>query len=154
MTLRTIGGLDELRTLVGQEVSQSDWLEVTQEMIDAFAAVTRDHQWIHEDQERARRESPFKTTIAHGFLTLSLVSYLHGQSVHVEGERKMAINYGLNRVRFPSPVPSGSRIRSRSKLGAIDDFAGGAQITWHITVDVENGEKPVLVAEWIGRWYS
>jgi acyl dehydratase len=154
MPPRTIESLDELRSLVGQEVGTSDWLEVTQAMIAAFADVTRDRQWIHVDVERARRESPFGTTIAHGFLTLSLVSHLHGQSVHVGGDYKMGINYGLNRVRFAHPVCSGSRIRTRSTIKAVDDFEGGVQVTWLITVDLENAEKPALIAEWIVRRYA
>ena len=109
MPTRTIESIDALRSLVGQEVGVSEWIEVTQSMINAFADVTRDKQWIHIDTERAARESPFGTTIAHGFLTLSLLSHLHGQAVSVHAEQKMAINYGLNRVRFPHPVPAGSR---------------------------------------------
>ncbi|MEX0678946.1 MAG: MaoC family dehydratase [Pirellulales bacterium] len=154
MALRTINGLDELRTLVGQQVGQSDWVTVTQEMIDAFAELTNDHQWIHVDRRRAERESPFQTTIAHGFLTLSLVTHMHLQSVEIKGDRKMGINYGLNRVRFPNPVRAGSRIRSQTAVKAIDDFQGGVQVTWLITVELENEEKPALVAEWIGRWYQ
>ncbi len=154
MTARTINGLDELRSLVGQEVGTSDWLQVTQAMIDAFADVTRDRQWIHLDVERAKRESPFGTTIAHGFLTLSLLSHLHGQAVSINADQKMAINYGLNRVRFVSPVPAGSRIRACSKVQAVEEIAGGVQVTWLITVELEQSEKPALVAEWIGRLYQ
>lgn len=154
MAVRTIGGVDELRTLVGQEVGQSDWLQVTQEMIDAFADVTGDHQWIHVDRQRAERESPFKTTIAHGFLTLSLVTQLQSQAVRLEGEKKMGLNYGLNRVRFTNPVRAGARIRSRSTVASVDDVPGGVQVTWLVTVDLENEEKPALVAEWIGRIYG
>src|SRR3990172_5760556 len=102
MATRIIEGVEQLRSLVGQEVGQSDWLEVTQEMIDAFAQVTGDHQWIHVDRERAARESPFGTTIAHGFLTLSLITRLHSQAVRFAGDHKMGINYGLNRVRVPN----------------------------------------------------
>ncbi len=153
MATRTIGGVEELRELIGQEVGQSDWLAVTQEMIDAFAAVTGDHQWIHVDRERAANESPFGTTIAHGFLTLSLMTQLHSQSIQIEGG-KMGLNYGLNRVRFVSPVRSGVRIRSRSAVQAVDDFLGGAQVTWKITIETENESKPVLVAEWITRMYG
>jgi acyl dehydratase len=153
MPPRTIQGVEELRSLVGQELGASDWVEVTQSMIDAFSDVTRDKQWIHIDRERAQRESPFGTTIAHGFLTLSMLSYLHGQAVRVEGQHRMSINYGLNRVRFPNPVRSGSRIRARSAVKAVEDFDGGVQVTWLITVDLENAEKPALVAEWVGRLY-
>ena len=154
MALRKISGLDELRTLAGQEIGQSDWVTVTQEMIDSFADLTHDHQWIHVDRQRAERESPFKTTIAHGFLTLSLLTHLQSQSVRVEGDRMMGINYGLNRVRFTNPVRAGSRIRSRSTVKSVEDVPGGVQVTWLITVDLENEEKPALVAEWIGRSYQ
>ncbi len=153
MPVRTIQSIEELRSLVGQELGVSDWIEVTQQMIDAFAEVTGDHQWIHVDIERAQRESPFGTTIAHGFLTLSLVTRLHSQTVRVEGEKKMGINYGLNRVRFVNPVRSGSRIRSRSAVKAVEDFAQGVQTTWLITIELENAEKPALVAEWVTRHY-
>ncbi len=153
MAVRTIEGVDELRSLVGQEVGVSDWLEVTQRMIDGFAEITRDDQWIHTDVERCKRESPFGTTIAHGFLTLSLLSYLHRETVQVGGNAKMGINYGLNRVRFVSPVRVGSKIRTRGKVLAVDDFAQGVQVTWQINVELEGSDKPALVAEWIGRIY-
>src|SRR5262245_31718092 len=122
MPTRTIEGVDELRTLVGEELGVSDWLTVTQDMIDKFADITGDHQWIHVDRERCERESPFKTPIAHGFLTLSLVTQLHSQSVQMGGEKRMGLNYGLNRVRFTNPVRQGSRVRSRSKVHSVDDF--------------------------------
>jgi acyl dehydratase len=153
MSTRTIGGVEELRALVGQEVGHSDWLTVTQEMIDRFADVTGDHQWIHVDQQRSATESPFGTTIAHGFLTLSLITQLHSQAVQVEGG-KMGLNYGLNRVRFVSPVRSGVRVRGRSAVHAIDDILSGVQVTWKITVETENESKPALVAEWITRVYG
>jgi acyl dehydratase len=153
MTARTFENVDELKQLVGQEVGTSDWITVTQDMIDRFAAVTLDDQWIHTDVKRCQTDSPFGTTIAHGFLTLSLLSYLHRETVKIVGGT-MAINYGLNRVRFVSPVTVNSRIRTRSKVQAVDDFTGGVQVTWQINVDVEGSEKPALVAEWIGRLYS
>lgn len=153
MTTRTIESVDELRSLIGQEVGTSQWLTVTQQMIDGFAAVTLDDQWIHTDTKRCASESPFGTTIAHGFLTLSLLSYLHRETVRVAGG-KMAINYGLNRVRFVSPVKVDSRIRTRSKVAAVDDFSGGVQVTWQINVEIEGSDKPALVAEWIGRLYQ
>ncbi len=153
MSSRTIGSVDELAGLVGQELGASPWLEVTQGMIDAFADVTGDHQWIHVDVERAGRESPFGRTIAHGFLTLSLVTRLHAEAVHVGGEKRMGINYGLNRVRFISPVLSGSRIRSRSTLKSVEEIPGGLHITWSITLEQENSDKPALVAEWLTRFY-
>ena len=154
MPARVVEGLAELRGLVGQEVGCSDWLTVTQARIDAFAEATGDRQWIHVDAERARRELPQGTTIAHGFLTLSLLSHLHAQSVQVRGEFHRAINYGLNRVRFPAPVPAGARIRSHSTLRVVEEFPGGVQLTWALTVEVEDQAKPALVAEWLVRLYA
>ena len=148
-----IDGIDVLRTLVGQELGAGAWVTVTQETINAFAETTGDHQWIHVDPERAARETPFGTTIAHGFLTLSLISSLLRDVVLVAGVR-MSINYGLNRVRFVSPVPSGSRIRALVSLGAVTDVEGGVQATWNVTVEREGGEKPCLVAEWLVRYYK
>jgi len=151
---RTIHGIEELRTLAGQEVGLSDWVEVTQPMIDAFAQVTGDHQWIHVDPERAQRDSPFGTTIAHGFLTLSLLTQMHSNAVHLGGDIKMGLNYGLNRVRFVSPVKAGTRIRSKSTLLNLDEIPGGVQATWQLNVEQEEGGKPALVAEWITRVYA
>ena len=145
----------DVRTIkdqIGREVAVSDWLEVSQERINQFADASGDHQWIHVDPARAAAESPFRTTIAHGFLTLSLLSTLLRDTVHFTGLR-MAINYGLNRVRFMSPVPSGSRIRARVKLEAVDDIAGGYQVTWLATIEREHAEKPACVAEWLVRYY-
>jgi acyl dehydratase len=153
MPRRVIDGIDELKSLVGQEVSASDWVEVTQERVNAFADATGDHQWIHIDTERAKTDSPFGATIAHGFLTLSLLSHLAEQSVSVKGDIKMGINYGLNRLRFPSPVPVGSRIRARFTLQSVEDVTGGAQITWAVTVETEGAVKPSLAAEWLIRYY-
>jgi len=153
MPRRVIDGIDELKSLVGQEVSASDWFEVTQERVNAFADATGDHQWIHIDTERAKAQSPYGTTIAHGFLTLSLLSHLAEQAVSVKGDIKMGINYGLNRLRFPSPVPVGSRIRARFTLQSVEDVTGGAQITWAVTVETEGAQKPSLAAEWLIRYY-
>ena len=144
--------LAELRGLVGREVSISDWLAVTQERINAFADTTDDHQWIHVDGERATAETPFGTTIAHGFLTLSLLSSLMRNAVTIDGPR-LTLNYGFNRVRFVSPVPSGSRIRARVVLGRVDDLSDSTQATWNVTVEREGGDKPCVVAEWIVRYY-
>ncbi|MGQ0733667.1 MAG: MaoC family dehydratase [Acidobacteriota bacterium] len=141
-----------LHAYVGQDVAVSDWLVVTQERIDAFADATGDHQWIHVDAERAAAETPFNGTIAHGFLTLSLISALLRNALSVEG-LKMAINYGLNRVRFVSPVPAGARIRARIALTGVTDVAGGVQAAWQVTVEREGGEKPCLVAEWLVRYF-
>lgn len=148
----TVLALAELGGLVGREVSIGDWLVVTQERINAFADTTDDHQWIHVDVERATAETPFGTTIAHGFLTLSLLSPLVRNAVTIDGPR-MTLNYGFNRVRFVSPVPSGSRIRARVVLGRLDDLADSTQATWNVTVEREGGDKPCVVAEWIVRYY-
>jgi acyl dehydratase len=152
MSTRTISGVEELKSLVGQEIGVSDWFEVSQSRINAFADATEDHQWIHIDTERAK-DSPFGTTIAHGFLTLSLLPHLAAQAYKVQGNIKMGINYGLNRLRFVSPVPSGSRVRARFTLQALEDVPGGAQLTLAVTVDIDGGAKPALVAEWLTRYY-
>lgn len=137
---------------VGQEVAVGDWLEMTQDRIDQFAESTGDRQWIHVDRARAGAESPFKTTIAHGFLTLSLVSVLLRSAITITGVR-MAINYGLNRVRFVTPVPTGSKVRGRFTLAAIEETGGGTQATWAVIVEREGEQKPACVAEWLVRYY-
>jgi acyl dehydratase len=145
----------DVRTLsarIGEEIAVSDWLEVTQARIDQFAAATGDSQWIHVDPARAATESPFKTTIAHGFLTLSLLSPLIRESLQFSGLR-MAINYGLNRVRFVSPVPAGARIRARITAQAVEEVTGGFQVTWQVTIEREQGGKPACIADWIVRYY-
>jgi len=147
------GNLEELAAKVGQEVVVSDWLEVTQERIDKFADATGDHQWIHVDVERARRESPFGTTIAHGFLTLSLLSHFLNNSLEF-GNSKMGVNYGCNRLRFTAPVKAGSRLRARFKLMEFQRIEGGVQMIWDVAMECEGQEKPVLVAEWVGRRYG
>jgi len=148
-----IPNLERLRELAGREVGTSDWVVMSQERIQAFADITGDHQWIHVDPERARGETPFGGTVAHGFLTLSLLSALMQNALAIGGLR-MAINYGLNRVRFVSPVPAGARIRARVSLDQVIDVEGGVQGTWSITVEREHYEKPCLVAEWLGRYYQ
>ena len=148
----TVVDLAHLGGLVGQEVATSDWLVITQDRIDAFAEATSDHQWIHVDSGRARAETPFGATIAHGFLTLSLLSALMRDAVTVDGAR-MTLNYGLNRVRFVSPVPSGSRIRARVALATVDDMGDSIQATWGVTIEREGGDKPAVVAEWMVRYY-
>lgn len=147
-----IESVAKLCELVGQEVAVSDWLLVSQARINQFAEATEDRQWIHTDPLRAARESPFKETIAHGFLTLSLLSEMNRLAMSVGGVR-MGINYGLNRVRFVSPVPSGARIRARFRLLALEDIKGGAQATWDVTVERDGGNKPCCVAEWLVRYY-
>ena len=141
-----------LRECVGQELAVSDWMEIAQERINQFADATGDHQWIHIDAARAAAESPYKTTIAHGFLTLSLVSRLIRDALQFTGLR-MAVNYGLNRVRFVAPVPSGARVRGRFTPAAVDDVSGSVQVTWKIIVEREYSDKPCLIAEWIVRYY-
>jgi len=145
----------DVRTLpdkVGQELSVSDWMEITQAKINQFADATGDWQWIHVDAARAATESPFKATIAHGFLTLSLVSALLRSGLNPTG-MKLAINYGVNRVRFVSPVPSGSRVRGRFTVGSVEKAGNYIQTVWQVTVEREGGEKPACVAEWIVRYY-
>ncbi|HTM49329.1 MAG TPA: MaoC family dehydratase [Bryobacteraceae bacterium] len=154
MPKREVADIEELKSLTGQEVSVGDWLEITQERIDLFADATSDHQWIHVDPERCRRESPFGTTIAHGYLTLSLIPYLSQQSFAIRQPFKMGINYGSNRVRFTSPVPSGSRIRNRMTLLEVSAVAGGWQARWQVTVEIEGSQKPACVAEVISRMYE
>ena len=151
--MRIIEGIEELKSLVGQEVAVSEWFPVTQERVNQFADVTEDHQWIHSDPERAKAETPFGGTIAHGFLTLSLLSHLTSSSIQVKGDFKMAINYGLNKVRFVSPVPVGSSIQARLVLQAVEEVQGGHQLVWNITVTAENATRPSLVAEWLVRYY-
>jgi acyl dehydratase len=143
----------DLPSHVGQTVGTSDWMTISQDRIGVFADATGDHQWIHVDTERARTDSPFGTTIAHGFLTLSLISALMRNAVTIDGLR-MALNYGLNRVRFVSPLPSGARIRATVALAAVSPVEGGVQATWHVTVEREGGNKPCAVAEWLVRYYS
>ncbi|PYT15765.1 MAG: dehydratase [Acidobacteria bacterium] len=150
---RVVNGVEELKTLAAQEIGASDWHTVTQEQIDRFAEVTGDHQWIHVDRERARRESPYGAPIAHGFLTVSLLSKLIQDAVDVRGNYKMRINYGFNRLRFTGAVPAGSRIRGRFTLNSVKDIEGGVEIAWGVVVEVEGREKPALVAEWLGRTY-
>ncbi len=153
MAVREIASIEALKSLIGQEVAVSDWIEITQDRIDQFAHATGDHQWIHVDVERARRESPFGTTIAHGFLTLSLLPMLAEGSLHIDGPFALKVNYGANRIRFTNPVPSGSRIRLRTVPLDVQDVGGGWQVSWRHTVEVEGGEKPALVAETITRFY-
>jgi acyl dehydratase len=147
----TVTGIDELRELIGQTVGPSDWIEVTQSDIDKFAEISRDDQWIHVDVERAERESPFGTTVAHGNLTLSLIDGFRRQLIRQEGVT-MGINYGWNKVRFPAPVPAGARVRATADVQSVDELGDG---WWHIvtkfTLEREGGEKPVCVAEAVGR---
>lgn len=147
--LTRIAHLGSLASRVGQEVAVSDWITVDQPMIDLFADATGDHQWIHVDAERAA-QGPFGRTIAHGFLTLSLLPRMAASALHID-DVHMGINYGLNRVRFPAPVPVDSRLRGHFKLLAYEPIAGGAQLTMEVTMEREGGDKPVCVAESVSR---
>jgi acyl dehydratase len=147
----TISGIDELTELIGKPIGPSDWVEVSQEDINKFAEVSRDDQWIHVDVERAERESPFGTTVAHGNLTLSLIDGLRLQLISQEGV-KMGINYGWNKVRFPAPVPAGSKVRATAEIQSVDELGDGwVQVATKFILEREGGEKPVCVAESVGR---
>ncbi|MBZ5525115.1 MAG: MaoC family dehydratase [Acidobacteriia bacterium] len=148
-----IDSLDALKDHVGCHIGTTDWLQVTQQRIQQFADATGDHQWIHVDMERAQRESPFKTTIAHGFLTLSLLPQFMPQVLQIRSGLRMGINYGLNRVRFVSPVPSGMRIRAQFTLQSIKELTEGVDAAFVVTVEGEGIEKPCCVAEWVVRYY-
>ncbi len=145
--------LDELRSAVGEELGRSDWLEVTQQRIDAFAETTGDPQWIHTDPARAAAESPFGATVAHGFLTLSLLSPLAREAYRIAGDFSMRVNYGLNRVRFPAPLVAGSRVQATFRLAELREDDWGLQLTIAATVAAEGAAKPCLAAEWIVRAY-
>jgi acyl dehydratase len=149
--MRSFATLEEFGALLGQTVATSDWITVTQEHIDEFARATGDHQWIHVDPVRAAA-GPFGTTIAHGFLTLSLLPVM-GESAIAFPNVRMGVNYGLNKVRFPAPVPVGSRLRGHFKLTAFEPLEGGAQITMEVTMEREGSAKPVCVAESLSRRY-
>ena len=142
----------QLQDVVGTEIGVTDWMEMTQERVSAFADATDDHQWIHIDQERAAA-GPFKTTIAHGYLTLSLATRFSYELEFDVGDPRMAINYGMEKVRFPAPVPVGSRIRGRIAVLSVSDVSGGIQVNRQVTVEVEGNEKPAMVAETVSRYY-
>lgn len=150
--MRDFASLAEMRPLVGQELAISEWVDIDQERVNLFADATDDHQWIHVDLERSARESPFGGPIAHGFLTLSLVSSLFEKAIRML-DAKMVVNYGLNKVRFPAPVPVGSRVRARMTLTRIEDIEGGAQLEFSVIVEREGAAKPVCVAELLLRRY-
>jgi acyl dehydratase len=151
--MRTLNGIDELEALAGQHLGTSEWVDVTQERIDAFAEATGDHQWIHVDAERAKN-GPFGTTIAHGYLTLSLLPLFYSTIYSLEGV-KMGINYGANKVRFLAPVPVGSRLRGSIEVGEVKRLpSNGAQVTWLVTVELEGSDKPACYAEAISVMYA
>ena len=150
-TPTTVNGIDELKELAGQTIGPSDWREVTQDDIDSFAELSRDDQWIHVDTERAKEESPFGTTVAHGNLTLSMIDGFRPELLESTGF-KLGVNYGWNKVRFPAPVPTGSRVRANMETLSVDDVGNGWwQVTQRWTVEVEGSEKPACVAESVGR---
>ena len=147
----TVNGIEELKALAGQTIGPSEWREVTQADIDTFAELSRDDQWIHVDVERAKTESPFGTTVAHGNLTLSMIDGFRPELLESTGF-KLGVNYGWNKIRFPAPVPAGSRIRATVEALSVDDVGGGwHQVTQKWTVEVEGSEKPACVAESVGR---
>ena len=151
MTVVEAQGVEGLRELIGREIGPSDWREVTQEMIDAFAELSGDDQWIHVDVERAARESPFGTTVAHGNLTLSLIDGFRKSMLATSGFA-LGVNYGWNKVRFPAPVPAGARVRARAEVVSVDDAGGGwVQVVTRFTLEVEGNEKPCCVADSVGR---
>lgn len=152
MTLRVIENLDALSAWVGQEIACSEWLAIDQQRIQQFADATGDQQWIHTDPERALRESPYRSTIAHGYLTLSLLPHLVQSCLRIDGVG-MSINYGLDRVRLPAPVLSGQRVRARVVLERLEPIAGGVQAHWLATVELEHGNKPACIAQMLARYY-
>lgn len=152
MPLSHFDSLESLRSRCGEQLAVSDWLQIDQERVNGFAEVTGDHQWIHVDADRATRESPFGGPIAHGYLTLSLLAKFAQESIRIDGVR-MGLNYGLNRVRFTSPVRVGRRIRARFTMKNWEQIAGGAQLEWTATVDIEGEDKPACIAEMVSRWY-
>jgi acyl dehydratase len=153
MAQAEIRELEDLRGQIGREVAVGEWLTVTQERIDRFAEATDDRQWIHVDPARAKAESPFGGTVAHGFLTLSLLPRLAADTLQLPPAR-LVVNYGLNRVRFPAPVRAGQRIRARFSPSAIEDVPGGVQLTWTVTIEAEGSDKPACVAETVSRRYA
>jgi acyl dehydratase len=150
--MRTITGLNGLRQAEGEVLGTSDWHEIDQDAINAFADVTGDHQWIHVDPERAK-DTPFGGTIAHGYFTLSLAPMLSNEIFSMDGFA-FAVNYGLNKVRFPAPVPVNSKVRASAKVAKVEDVPGGAQMTLELTFEREGGDKPVCVAETLVRVYE
>ncbi len=148
-----IENLDALKAFVGREIAVTDWLEVTQDRIRQFAEVTEDRQWIHLDRDRAQRESPYAATIAHGFLTLSLLSHLMQQALQVQNGVRMAVNYGLNRVRFPSPVRADTKIRGRFTLQSLVEAGKAREAVFSVVVEDQSQGKPCCVAEWVIRYY-
>ena len=152
MAQTTLEGVDGVMAAVGQHLGHSEWVTITQERVDLFADATDDHQWIHVDPERAQRESPFGGPIAHGYLTLSLVTPLVGQIIDATGFR-MGVNYGAEKIRFPSPVPVGGRVRASATLDEATPFEGGVQMNLKVTIEVEGSQKPAMVGSILFRRY-
>jgi acyl dehydratase len=148
-----VTNLQSLKELVGRELEVTEWFPVAQDRIALFAEATEDRQWIHLDQARASEESPYGTTIAHGFLTLSLVSHFLKSAIQIQSGVRLAVNYGLNRVRFPAAVSADSRIRARVALLALKELSESVEATYGVTIECEKSEKPACVAEWIVRYY-
>lgn len=153
MAARAIENIDELKTGTGKEAGVSGWLTITQELINRFAALSDDLQWIHVDVDRARLESPFGAPIAHGFLTVALLTRLVRDAVEIRVPSKLLVNYGFNRLRFPAAVPAGSRIRAHVTPNSVNEVTGGVEVSWGIVVEIENQAKPALAAEWLLRIY-
>ena len=152
MAQTTVDGVEGVQGLVGQHLGSSDWVEITQEMVNRFAEATGDHQWIHVDPERAAKESPFGGPIAHGYLTLSLLPMLMPQIVEITGF-KLTVNYGTEKVRFPAPVPVGSRVRASAVCDSVTPIEGGVQMLVTVTVEIEGSSKPAMVATSVSRRY-
>ncbi|MGY1748771.1 MaoC family dehydratase [Modestobacter sp. SYSU DS0511] len=148
----TVDGIEGVKSLAGKDLGTSDWVEITQEMVNTFADATGDHQWIHVDPERAKKESPFGGPIAHGYLTLSLTPQFLPQLMNITGF-SMGVNYGTEKVRFPSPVPVGSKLRARAVVDQVTDVPGGVQMQTTLTFEVEGGTKPACVATIVVRQY-
>jgi acyl dehydratase len=148
-----VENLDALKDLVGREFAITDWFGVTQQRIQQFAEATEDRQWIHLDSDRAQKDSPYGTTIAHGFLTLSLLSHFSKQALQIRNGAGMIINYGLNRVRFSAPVPAGSNIRARFTLQSLKDVGNSSEAVFSVVIEVQNQLKPACLAEWVIRIY-
>ncbi len=154
MPTLVLESLQSLKEYIGREIATSGWMAVTQERILQFAEATGDHQWIHVDPERAKRESPYGAPIAHGFLTLSLMSHFMREAIQMPSEVRQTINCGLNRVRFPAPVRAGKKIRARIRLQSCRELRDSVEAIYDIAIETENAEKPCCVAEWILRYYS
>jgi acyl dehydratase len=145
--------LHDLKSFAGREIAVTDWFIVTQDRIQQFAEATEDRQWIHLDSERAQKESPYGSTIAHGFLTLSLLSHFMKQAIHIQSGIRMAVNYGLNRVRFPAPVRVDSMIRARVTMQTLNELSDSVEVIFSVCVEVQGTEKPCCISEWVVRYY-